>query len=100
MEPGSYQHHGRRSPPSPRTEVTSAAERPGTGPSGHALVPKIRPGPSSAGTGMPKPWSLTARTAPKEGNQLQMKSRLVRIATALSGLAALAVVTGAGLKFH
>jgi len=49
---------------------------------------------------MPKPWSLTARTAPKEGNQLQMKSRLVRIATALSGLAALAVVTGAGLKFH
>jgi len=29
-----------------------------------------------------------------------MKSRLVRIATALSGLAALAVVTGAGLKFH
>jgi hypothetical protein len=29
-----------------------------------------------------------------------MKSRLVRIATALAGLAALAVVTGAGLKFH
>ena len=29
-----------------------------------------------------------------------MKSRLVRIAIALAGLAALAVVTGAGGKFH
>jgi hypothetical protein len=29
-----------------------------------------------------------------------MKSRLVRIATALAGLAALAVVTGASGKFH
>lgn len=29
-----------------------------------------------------------------------MKSRLVRIATALGTLAALAVVTGAGNKFH
>jgi hypothetical protein len=29
-----------------------------------------------------------------------MKSRLVRIATALAGLAALAVVTGAASKFH
>ena len=29
-----------------------------------------------------------------------MKTRFVRIATALGGLAALAVVTGAGGKFH
>ena len=29
-----------------------------------------------------------------------MKARLVRIAIALAGLAALAVVTGAGSKFH
>jgi hypothetical protein len=29
-----------------------------------------------------------------------MKTRLVRIATALAGLAALVVVTGAGNKFH
>lgn len=29
-----------------------------------------------------------------------MKSRLVRISTAIGTLAALAVVTGAGLKFH
>ena len=29
-----------------------------------------------------------------------MKSRFVRFTTALAGLAALAVVTGAGLKFH
>jgi hypothetical protein len=29
-----------------------------------------------------------------------MKARLVRIAIALAGLAALAVVTGAGGKFH
>jgi len=29
-----------------------------------------------------------------------MKSRFVRITTALAGLAALAMVSGAGLKFH
>ena len=36
------------------------------------------------------PWSVVG----------EMKSRLVRIATALAGLAALVVVTGAGNKFH
>ncbi len=48
---------------------------------------------------MPKSWSRTARTAPTEG-EFGMKLRLVRIATAIATLAALAVVTGASHKFH
>ena len=42
----------------------------------------------------------TARTRADRKGQFGMKARLVRIAIALAGLAALAVVTGASGKFH
>ena len=55
---------------------------------------------SSAGARMPKSLvTLRAHRAHRKG-QFVMKSRLVRIAIALAGLAALAVVTGASGKFH
>src|SRR5262245_16484672 len=48
---------------------------------------------------MPKPW--VRRNTPRHRKaQLAMKPRLVRIATALATLAALAAPTGAPRKFH
>jgi hypothetical protein len=49
---------------------------------------------------MPKSWMQNGATAPIGRERPAMKTRLVRIATVLGTLAALAMASGAPRKFH